>query len=166
MKALTLRRIASAHTSEYKYVLELQDGSKIYTNDEQFMLKVLEKHTNTIRNPDRNQQEIWKFMGELETTYFGKRITHKIFEGEKSYKITSNQSKNPAIFFTVAKEKIENVYYYLKKSGRKLSASAIENALHINATTIHNACKVLRCEGKVGLDISRNKRQYLYEALR
>jgi len=127
------------------------------------MLKVLEKHTNKTRNA--RAQEIWKFIGDLETTHFGKRITHKIYEGEKSYKIISNQSKNPTIYVTVAKEVVKNAYYHLKKSGRKLSASAIGNALHISATTIHSALKVLRCKRKANLDTSGTKRQYLYKAL-
>ena len=158
-----MKKIAS--TCEYKYMLELQDGSKIYTSDDQFMLKVLEKHTKKIRNLDNLQQEMWKFIGDLETTYLGKRITHKIYEGEKSYKITSSQSRKPTIYATVAKEVVENVYFHLKKRGRRLSASVIGNALHISATTIHNALKVLRCEGKASLNTSKTRRQYLYRTL-
>lgn len=145
-------------------MLELPNGIRIYTNDEKFLLKTLES-TKITRNFAKPQPEVWNFLGTVKTTHLGKRITHSIYEGEKSYKITSSQSKNPKIYATVAKDVVEKVYHHLKKSGRKLSTSTIENALHTSATTIHNALKVLRLKRKARLDMSGTKRQYLYKAL-
>lgn len=104
-------------------------------------------------------------MGRLETSRFGKRGTHRIYECEKSYKIKSDQFTHPTMHATVNKESIDKVYNYLRKRRTELSAEDIEKALHISPTTIHNALKVLRLEGKASLRISGTNRQYLYKVL-
>lgn len=100
----------------------------------------------------------------LDATHPGKP-RYEIHEDQKKYRIISSRSKNQANCATVNKDTVEKVYGYLKKKGTKRSASDIETALHISPTTIHNALKVLRTQGRADFEIFGTKRKFLYKAL-
>jgi len=106
-----------------------------------------------------------KFIGNIGATYHGKPLRYGIYEDGKSYKIIFSRSKKQANYATVARDTVEKVYSYLKKDGRKRSASDIEKTLHLSPTTIHNALKVLRAQKRADFEIFGTKRQFLYKAL-
>lgn len=106
-----------------------------------------------------------EFAGVLDYFAQPNKPQYEIREDRKSYKILSGQHKNQTIWSAVNRDTVERVYRYLKKDGKKRSASEIEKALHISVTTIHNALKVLRVQSRADFEIFGPRRKFLYKAL-